>query len=84
MVIHKEAKPAGEVGVKALKGGKFAMFHYTGSYKYLSDVYDYIFNEWLLNNNYELRDEPVREKYRNNPKKTEEAKLKTEIYLPIK
>jgi len=84
LVIHKEAKPDGEVGIKTLKGGKFAMFHYTGSYKYLSAVYDYIFNDWLLNNEYELRDEPVREKYRNNPERTEEAKLKTEIYLPIK
>ena len=84
LLIYKEAKPDGEVGVKILKGGKFAMFHYTGSYKYLSAVYDYIFNEWLLNNEYELRDEPVREKYRNNPDKTEESKLKTEIYLPIR
>jgi AraC family transcriptional regulator len=84
LVIHKDAKPDGEVGVKTLNGGKFAMFHYTGSYKCLSDVYNYIFNDWLLNNEYELRDEPVREKYRNNPDKTEESKLKTEIYLPIK
>ncbi len=84
LVIHKEAKAEGDVGTKILKKGKFAMFHYTGSYKYLSEVYDYIFNEWLLNNAYELRDEPVREKYRNNPQRTEESKLKTEIYLPIK
>lgn len=84
LVIHKEAKAEGDIGTKTLKKGKFAMFHYTGSYKKLSEVYDYIFNEWLLNNAYELRDEPVREKYRNNPKRTDESKLKTEIYLPIK
>lgn len=84
LVIHKKAKPEGNVGLKTLKKGKFAMFHYTGSYKNLSSVYDYIFNEWLLNSDYELRDEPVREKYRNNPQRTEESKLKTEIYLPIK
>ena len=84
LVIHKKAKPKGNVGIKRLKGGKFAMFLYTGSYKNLSNVYDYIFNEWLLNSEYELRDEPVREKYKNNPNRTEESKLKTEIYLPIK
>lgn len=84
LIIHKEAKPKGEIGVKTLNGGKFAMFHYTGSYKHLNEVYDYIFNEWLLNNDYELRDEPVRETYRNNPEKTEPSKLKTEIYVPIK
>lgn len=84
LIIHKEAKPEGNVGIKTLKEGKFAMFHYTGSYKNLSSVYDYIFNEWLLNSDYELRDEPVREKYKNNPHRTEESKLKTEIYLPIR
>lgn len=84
LVVHKEAQPVGEVSVKTLKGGKFMLFHYTGSYKHLSSVYDYIFNEWLLNNEYELRDEPVRERYRNNPERTVESKLKTEIYLPIK
>lgn len=84
LVIHKEAKSEGDVGIKTLRRGKFAMFHYTGSYKRLPEVYDYIFNEWLLNTEYELRDEPIREKYRNNPQRTEESKLKTEIYLPIK
>jgi len=84
LVVHKKAKAEGEVGLKTLRGGKFAMFHYTGSYQYLSQVYDYIFNEWLLNSDCELRDEPVREKYRNNPERTEESKLKTEIYIPIK
>nr|WP_299384981.1 AraC family transcriptional regulator [Allomuricauda sp.] len=83
LIIHKEAQPAGEVGVKTIPGGKFAVFHYQGSYKYLDQVYNYIFNTWLLENDYELRDETVREKYLNNPEKTEESKLKTEIYLPI-
>lgn len=84
LVLHKEARPEGEVGVKTLAGGNFAMFHYTGSYSRLDEVYDHIFNDWLLHSSYELRDEPVREKYRNNPERTVESKLKTEIYLPIK
>lgn len=83
LVIHKPAKPKGSVGVKTLNAGMFAMFHYTGSYKNLSQVYDFIFNEWLLNSPYQLRDEPLRERYRNNPQRTEESKLKTEIYIPI-
>ncbi|NAS30195.1 helix-turn-helix domain-containing protein [Flavobacteriaceae bacterium R38] len=86
LVIHKKASVEQESGVdqKTLKGGKFAMFHYTGSYKYLSNVYDYIFREWLFNNDYKLRSEPVREKYINNPERvSDEDKLKTEIYIPI-
>jgi AraC family transcriptional regulator len=84
LVIHKDAKPNGEIGVKTLKGGKFAVFLYQGSYKYFDKVYNYIFNDWLLANEYELRDESVREKYISNPERVAEDKLKTEFYLPIK
>ncbi|AXT19862.1 helix-turn-helix domain-containing protein [Flavobacteriaceae bacterium AU392] len=83
LIIHKTAKPSGETGVKTLTGGAFAVFHYQGSYANFPQVYNFIFNTWLMENNYQLRDEPVREKYLNNPNKTEESKLKTEIYIPI-
>lgn len=84
LIIHKDAKPTGDIGVKTLKGGKFAVFLYQGSYKYFAEVYDYIFNNWLLNNDYELRDEPVRERYISHPERIAEEKLKTEFYIPIK
>lgn len=84
LVIQKNAIPSGNIGAKTLIGGKFAIFHYQGSYANISQVYDYIFNTWLVENDYELRDDTVREKYLNNPDKTEESKLKTEFYLPIK
>lgn len=84
LIIHKNAKPNGEVGVKTLSGGKFAVFLYQGSYKYFADVYDYIFNDWLLNSEYELRDEPVRERYISHPDRVTEEKLKTEFYIPVR
>ncbi|WP_299114242.1 GyrI-like domain-containing protein [uncultured Winogradskyella sp.] len=84
LVIHKQAKPNGDVGVKALKGGKFAMFLYQGSYKHFADVYNHMFNDWLLQTDYELRDAPVRERYISNPERVAEEKLKTEFYIPIK
>jgi len=43
-----------------------------------------MFNNWLINTDYQLRDAPVREKYISNPERTEEHKLKTEFYIPIK
>ncbi|MFC0604418.1 AraC family transcriptional regulator [Winogradskyella pulchriflava] len=84
LTIHKDAKPSGDVGVKALKGGKFAVFLYQGSYQYFAQVYDYMFNEWLINTDYELRDAPCREKYISDARRVAEEKLKTEFYLPIK
>ncbi len=84
LIIHKDAKPNGDVGVKTLKGGKFAVFLYQGSYKHFAEVYDYMFNEWLTNTDHELRDAPIREKYISNPERVAEEKLKTEFYIPIK
>lgn len=84
LIIHKTAKASGDVGVKTLKGGKFAVFLYQGSYKYFADVYNYMFKEWLINTDYELRDEPVRERYISHPDRVAEDKLKTEFYIPIK
>lgn len=82
--IHKPAKPEGEVGVKKIEGGKFAVFFFQGSYDQLGEAYDNIFGECLPNSDYELRNVPVMEKYLNNPNRTAPEKLKTEIYLPIK
>ena len=84
LVIHKDAVPEGDVGVKTLEGGKFAMFLYQGSYKYFGDVYNFMFNDWLLQTDYELRDVPVRERYISHPDRVAEDKLKTEFYIPIK
>ncbi|WP_422104830.1 AraC family transcriptional regulator [Winogradskyella sp.] len=84
LIIHKDAKPNGDVGVKTLKGGKFAVFLYQGSYKHFPEVYDYMFNNWLLNTDYQLRDAPPRERYISNPDRVAEDKLKTEFYIPIK
>lgn len=84
LIIHKDAKPNGDVGVKELKGGKFAVFLYQGSYKHFAEVYDYMFNEWLINTDYQLRDAPCREKYISDARRVAEEKLKTEFYIPIK
>lgn len=83
LVINKEAKPKGEIGMKELKGGKFAMFLYQGSYKNLDAVYDTIHSELLPKEGLVLRNDLGFEKYLNHPDKTEEDKLKTEIYIPI-
>jgi len=84
LTISKAVKASGEIGVKSIDGGKYAVFMFKGSYDKLGEVYDFIFGSWLVDSDYELRDVPVMEKYLNNPNRTSPEKLKTEIYLPIK
>ena len=82
LAIHKPAHPEGEVSCKTLEGGKYAVFFYQGSYSYLSAVYDAAMR-WVIDSEYEIREEPTFEKYLNDSRRTPEEKLKTEVYIPI-
>lgn len=84
VTIRKDVAPSSDIGVKELRGGLFAVFMYQGPYNKLSVAYDNIFAQWLPYSGYELRDNPVLERYLNNPDKTLAEKLKTEIYVPVK
>ena len=81
--IHKPAQPSGEVSCKQLAGGKYAVLFYQGSYSNLGAVCDEAMR-WVVSSEYELRDEPIFEKYLNDRRRTPEEKLKTEVYIPIK
>jgi len=83
LVICKPAEPNGEIGVKEIAGGVYAMFLYQGSYDRLGEVYDYIYGTWLPQSGMQLRDVPGFEKYVSNPKMVAPEKLKTEIYIPV-
>jgi len=83
LVIRKPAIPQGEIGVKTIQGGKYAVFLYQGSYEHLGAVYDTIFSRWLPESGFALRNSPCMEKYINNPNTTVPEKLKTEIYVPV-
>ena len=83
LAIHKPANPQDGVSCKTLVGGKYAMFAYQGPYENLAAVYDEAMR-WLVNSEYELRDEPMFEKYLNNCQRTPAEKLKTEVYIPIR
>ncbi len=83
LVICKPAVADGEIGVKKIAGGRYAMFLYQGSYDKLGAVYDYIYGSWLPESGMQLRDVPGFEKYVSNPKIVAPEKLKTELYIPV-
>jgi len=83
LTIHQAIKPHGKIGVKKIEGGKFAVFSYKGSYDNWGEVYDIIYDEWLIYSAYDLRNVPVMEKYLNSPLQSEANELNIEIYLPI-
>jgi len=42
ITVSQAIKPSGRIGVKKIKGGKFAVFSYKGSYNNWGDIYDNI------------------------------------------
>lgn len=84
LTIHKPVEPKGEIGVKEIPGGKFAVFTFTGPYENLDKAFDTIYRKYLPESEYELRMEQSFEIYKNNPDNTPPEKLKTEIYIPVK
>jgi AraC family transcriptional regulator len=83
IVINKDVKPEGEVGVKEITGGKYAIFKHVGSYDTLNETYNAIYRVWLPESGMQLRELPCLEKYVNDPEKTKPEKLITEIMIPV-
>ncbi len=68
-----------------IAGGKYAVFLHQGAYENLQQTYSQIYNDWLVNSEFELRDQPCFEVYLNrDPRHTKPENLKTEIYIPLK
>ena len=68
---------------KTIKGGKYAVFRYKGSYDFLWTVYETIYSSWILNTDAKLRDYPVIERYMNYSAKAKPENNTTDIYIPI-
>lgn len=81
--ISKNVDPEGEIGVKEIKGGKYAVFMHKGPYENFQQTYNAIYKQWLPESGHTLRNLPCFELYLNSPDKTKPEKLKTEIYIPI-
>lgn len=81
--ICKPAVPNGDIGVKTIGGGRFAMFTYIGEYHKIGAAYDKIYGELLAKGGFQARGNYCFEKYVSDPRRTAPEKLKTEIYIPV-
>ena len=68
-----------------IAGGKYAVFLHKGVYEELKQSYSAIFNTWLPESGYNIKQQqPCFEIYLNrDPRKTKPENLKTEIYVPL-
>jgi DNA gyrase inhibitor GyrI/AraC-like DNA-binding protein len=80
MTVGSPLKKAdGVIRPMEIKGGKYRIYNYTGSYDGLDAFYRAIFRRF----EYELRDGFILERYLNGPQEVGEDALKTEILIPV-
>jgi len=84
IVIDQDMQPEGEVGIKTVRGGDYAVFLHKGAYSDLKRSYNDIFRNWLPQSNRELGDAAPIEIYLNDPEKVKPEDLLTEICIPLK
>ncbi len=72
------------INKQTISGGRYAVFLHKGAYTNLKETYNDIFSSYVRQNDVQLRNVPVFERYLNrDPRRTKEENLKTEIYIPI-
>ena len=66
-----------------IPAGKYVSILFKGPYPELERPYDWLFGEWIPNNNLQAADFPPFEEYLNNPKETPPNELLTRIYCHL-
>ena len=66
-----------------ISGGYFLRARHTGAYDQLSDVIDRLSLAFLVADDIQPADQPILLHYLDDPEETDEAVLRTDIYLPV-
>lgn len=73
----------GVLGRMKLEGGLYAVGHFQIQQEQFSNVWDYMYQEWLTYSGYVPRNSYPFEVYRNNPDDHESHIIEVDIYVPI-
>ena len=79
-IVFKKISPTGEFGTIQIPTGKYAVYTLDGSYSGLQELY----NNISVNFDHTIRNGLAFEEYMNSPHDTDESRLRTKIYIPIK
>jgi AraC family transcriptional regulator len=76
--------PEGELELRELRGGRYAVTLHVGPYAELERVYKWLYGTWLAQSGEEPADAPCIEEYLNDARTVPPTELKTEIWLPLR
>jgi AraC family transcriptional regulator len=84
ITVDGDVEAEGEVGIREIPGGPYAVVCHQGPYSDLGTTYDFIYGRWLPASGYELADAPPFEYYLNHPESTDPEDLLTDVHVPLK
>ncbi len=83
VTLPRAIEPAGEIGVRVIEGGEYAMTRHRGAYEKLGETYARLCGVWAPASGREIASRPAVEVYRNSPRSVVAEELVTDIYLPL-
>jgi len=82
--LPAERGVSGDLQVREIRGGRYAVTLHVGPYAELSRAYMWLHGVWLPESGEEPADAPVVEEYLNDPRTLPPTEWRTEVWLPLK
>jgi len=83
VTIDEDFSGDGEIGVRIIPGGEYAVTTHVGPYTELGKTYAMLVGQWLPRSGRSLGTTPCYEVYLNSPESTAPEDLITDIYAPL-
>lgn len=84
LVVPEGTRPEGEIGIKALEGGLYAVARTTLVASQFKAAWNQLMAQWLPGSGYQPDDRPAMERYLNNPDTDPERRFQVELCLPVR
>jgi AraC family transcriptional regulator len=84
VVLPEGRRPAGDLEVREIRGGRYATLHFVGPYAELEHPYRWLYGTWLAQSGEEPADAPTVEEYLNDARTVPPSALETDILLPLR
>lgn len=84
LTVAPDWTPSGELQLREIRGGRYAVALHVGPYAELSRAYMWLYGSWLPQSGEEAADAPAIEEYLNDPRTLPPTEWRTEVWLPLR
>jgi AraC family transcriptional regulator len=85
VTVSDTQEVADTLNTQTLAGGHYVRFRHAGPYENMEETYQYIYGQWLADNDAELRNVPVFCRYHQlDPSHVDPKELLSDIFIPLR